>query len=229
MVGAPSGDGFRHDGAMTAAGHARRRASTSSVAALATAVAGALAASGTAVGAHAQAARPTGQLDGSFAATGTLRAALLEPDSGSPKDRHPDPGSVITIRSRLRVEGAAGPTTVLLVTFRSRAGERCLGISVYQPRLSDAPECLPCQRPTCLFVVRGGGMPDAARIVAGTVDPRADEALVTDRSGRVRSYRLTRTRITIPIRATPFLLRTTGVRRIEALREGVRVDDVRFP
>lgn len=178
--------------------------------------------------ADAAAARPTGQVDRTVVATGPLRAALLTLVSGAPRARHPDPGGTITVRSRLRVGTASTATSVLLVTFRARSGERCLGISVYRPGGADPPECLPCAGSTCLYVVRGGGLPDSVRVVAGTIDPRADEARVTDAGGRVRSYRASRSRIATPVSASPFLLRTTGVRRIEALRDGVRLDDIRF-
>ena len=213
---------------MTAAGRALRGAWTWA-ALVSIAGAGALAWPGSAAAGAKGPARPTGQMDGSFVARGALRAALVAPQNGPAAERHPDPEVAITIHSRLRVETAPAATTVLLVSFRSRAGERCLGVSVYRPRASDPPECLPCPRSTCLFAVRGGGLPEAVRVVAGTIDPRANVAVVTTRTGRVLGYRLSRTRIATPCRATPFLLRTTGVRRIEALRDGVRLEDVRFP
>lgn len=222
---------MRDDAAMTAASPRRRSLPRPSLGLLAllALVAACISTAVEAARAEAAAARPTGQVDMTVVATGPLRAALLTPVSGAPRARHPDPGGTITVRSRLRVGTASTSTSVLLVSFRSRSGERCLGISVYRPGGADPPECLPCGRSTCLYVVRGGGLPASVRVVAGTIDPRASEARVTDAGGRVQVYRASRSRIATPVSASPFLLRTTGVRRIEALRDGVRLDDVRFP
>lgn len=197
------------------------------VAPLVAALLAALLASGASAPSAASAAAPrgTGQVDQSTPVRGQLRDDLLAGSARGGRGARPDPAHPILVRSSLRV----GSTRALLVTFRSLAGKRCLGVTLARAGVQATPvQCLPaCRETVCLAIVSGGSLPAGTRILAGTTSPRIDEIRVGTPAGATRRYRVSRSRVGSPP-AAPILARVGPVRRVGAYAAGTEVASVRF-
>jgi hypothetical protein len=172
--------------------------------------------------------RPTGQFDQATVVRGQLREALLAAAKGSASATAPDPRHPITLRASLRP--TAGQPRVLMLTFRSRAGARCVGITVHLPGLHTEPtRCLPpCHRALCGQVVLGGPFPRGVFVLTALASTKVDEIAVVYQAGRSTRYRVSNRRIGSPP-FKPILARVGRVRTVIALVAGERVDEIRFP
>lgn len=173
--------------------------------------------------------RPTGQVDQRTTVTGQLRADLLEASENAPAAKAPDPRQPIELRSSLRPT-AAPKRRVLMLTFRSRTGARCIGITAYRPRaIPSAPGCLPpCRKPLCAELLVGGPLPKGVVVLAGLAGPRVDEIVVFDRAGTNTRYRVSAQRLGAPP-VRPVLVRVRKIQSVVALVGGERVQEIRFP
>lgn len=180
--------------------------------------------------AAAAAPRPTGQVDRVVEVVGALRRELLAGSRPGAADGRPDPASQLLIRSSLAVTGTRRPVRVLVVTYRSLAGRRCVAV-VFQRRgdRARAPTCLPpCREVICVHVYRGGPLPARTRILVGLADPSVDRIAVVPAAGRAaRLYRVSKARIGAPPDA-PVLVRLPGVRLVRAYSRADEVAEVRF-
>ena len=175
--------------------------------------------------ATAAAPRATGQIDQVTTVRGQLRDDLLAASVRGRRSTHPDPAHPILIRSSLSV----GATRVLLVTFRSLAGKRCLGVTLARAGVPATPvECqAACREIVCLAIYRGGSLPPGTRILAGTAGAQIDEIRVGTPAGAVRRYRVSRSRVGSPA-AAPILARVGAVGRVGAYADGRELAWVRF-
>ena len=107
----------------------------------------------------------------------------------------------------------------LLVSFRSLTGRSCVGVAFQGSRVAPGPfACLPpCTEPLCIAVFSGGPLPRGTRVLVGRVQPRVTELRITGRSGPVRSYRVSRSRVGEPPVA-PVLVQLPSVREHPRLR-----------
>jgi len=78
-----------------------------------------------------------------------------------------------------------------------------------------------------MAVFRGGPLPRGTRVLVGRVQPHVTELRVTGRSGPVRRYRVSRSRVGQPLVA-PVLVQVSSVRDIRGYAGGKEVAWVRF-
>ena len=177
----------------------------------------------------APALRPTGQVDQSTPIVGQLRRDLLAAGAHGPRASRPSPAHPILLRSALRVAGARPGVRALLVSFRSLTGRSCVGVAFQGSRVAPGPfACLPpCTEPLCLAMFSGGPLPRGTRVLVGRVQPHVTELRVTGRSGTVRRYRVSRSRVGQPLVA-PVLVQVPSVRVIRGYAGGKEVAWVRF-
>jgi hypothetical protein len=173
--------------------------------------------------------RPTGQVDQSMPIVGEFRRDLLAAGAHGPRERRPSAAHPILVRSSLRVVGAKPGVRALLVSFRSLTGRSCVGVAFQGSRVAQGPfACLPpCTEPLCIAVFSGGPLPRGTRVLVGRVHPRVTELRITGRSGPVRRYRVSRSRIGEPPVA-PVLVQLPSVRDIRGYAGGTEVAWVRF-
>jgi hypothetical protein len=172
---------------------------------------------------------PTGQVDQSTPIVGQFRRDLLAAGAHGPRASRPSPAHPILLRSALRVVGARPAVRALLVSFRSLTGRSCVGVAFQGSRVAPGPfACLPpCTEPLCIAVFSGGPLPRGTRVLVGRVQPRVTELRITGRSGPVRSYRVSRSRVGTPSVA-PVLVQLPSVREIRGYAGGTEVAWVRF-
>ena len=183
----------------------------------------------TAASARDSALRPTGQVDQSTTIVGQFRRDLLAAGAHGPRASRPSAAHPIVLRSALRVVGAESGVRALLVSFRSVTGRSCVGVAFQGSRVAQGPfACLPpCTEPLCIAVFSGGPLPRGTRVLVGRVQPRVTELRITGRSGPVRSYRVSRSRVGEPPVA-PVLVQLPSVREIRGYAGGTEVAWVRF-
>ena len=172
---------------------------------------------------------PTGQKELSTPILGALRDDLLAASADVRRRNRPDPAHPLLVRSALNVDGARPAVRALIVTFRSLTGRRCAGVAfdgraVTPTRL----ECLPpCSLALCPEIYSGGPLPRGARILIGTAQPRVTEIRLTGSAGRVRRYRVSRTRVGVP-RLAPILVSAGDARVVRAFAGDKQVAWLRF-
>lgn len=189
----------------------------------------ALASAAPAAFAQGAALRPTRQVDQSTPIVGQFRRDLLAAGAHGPRASRPSPAHPILVRSALRVVGAEPGVRALLVSFRSLTGRSCVGVAFQGSRVAPGPfACLPpCTEPLCIAVFSGGPLPRGTRVLVGRVQPRVTELRITGRSGPVRTYRVSRSRVGEPPVA-PFLVQLPSVREIRGYAGDTEVAWVRF-
>lgn len=173
--------------------------------------------------------RPTGQVDQSTTIVGQFRRDLLAAGASGPRASRPSPAHPILIRSALRIAGAKPEVRALLVSFRSLTGRRCLGVAFQGSRVAPGPfACLPpCAEALCIAMFSGGPLPRGTRVLVGRVQPRVTELRIAGRTGAVRSFRVSRSRVGVPP-AAPVLVQVPSVRIIRGYADGKEVAWVRF-
>ena len=183
----------------------------------------------TAAPARDSALRPTGQIDQSTTIVGQFRRDLLAAGAHGPRASRPSAAHPIVLRSALRVVGAEAGVRALLVSFRSVTGRSCVGVAFQGSTVAQGPfACLPpCTEPLCIAVFSGGPLPRGTRVLVGRVQPRVTELRITERSGPVHSYRVSRSRVGEPPVA-PVLVQLPSVREIRGYAGGTQVAWVRF-
>ncbi len=176
-----------------------------------------------------QAPRATGQVDQATPIVGQLRRDLLAAGATGPRAARPSPAHPILLRSALRISGTDPGVRALLVSFRSLTGRRCLGIAFEGRNVAPGPfACLaPCREALCIAMFSGGPLPRGTRVLVGRVQPRITEIRVAGRTGAVRSFRVSRSRLGSPPVA-PVLVEVPSVRVIRGYARGKEVAVVRF-
>ena len=173
--------------------------------------------------------RPTGQQELSAPIVGELRHDLLAASADAPRGSRPDPAHPLLVRSALKVDGARPAVRALVVTFRSLSGRRCVGVA-FEGRAASPGRlaCLPpCDSALCPQVYSGGPLPRGVRILIGRAQPRVTEIRLTGSAGRVRRYRVSRTRVGVP-RLAPILVSVGDARVVRAYAGGKEVAWLRF-
>ena len=176
-----------------------------------------------------QAPRPTGQVDQATPIVGQLRRDLLAAGASGPRASRPSPAHPIVLRSALRVSGADPGVRALLVSFRSLTGRSCVGVAFQGRDVAPGPfACLPaCTEALCIAMFSGGPLPRGTRVLVGRVQPRVTELRITGRTGAVRSFRVSRSRVGTPPLA-PVLVEVPSVRVIRGYGGGKEIAWVRF-
>ena len=179
--------------------------------------------------AEGAASRPTGQVDQSTRIVGQLRRDLLAAGANGPRATRPSPAHPILLRSALRVRGTEPVVRALLVSFRSVTGRSCVGVAFQGRSVAPGPfACLPpCTEPLCLAMFSGGPLPRGTRVLVGRVQPRVTEIRIEGRTGPVRRYRVSRSRVGVPPVA-PVLVEVPSVRVIRGYAGGKELAWVRF-